>query len=77
MYSATDNDSIKSLGYRHPYAVTGVRIATAIWTLIIGIILVSDGYTWAWGLFAVSAAVFTVAYIPARAFFGSRRNGRS
>jgi len=76
MSTATDN-SLTSFGYRHPYAVTGVRIAAAIWTLIIGVILVSHGYREAWALFAVSAAVFAVAYIRARAFFGSRRNGQS
>jgi hypothetical protein len=76
MYIATDNNSLASFGYRHPYAVTGVRIVAAIWTLTIGIILVSHGYQAAWMLFPVSAAVFAVAYIRARAFFGSRRNGR-
>ena len=77
MYAATDNSSLTSFGYRHPYAVTGVRIAAAIWNLILGIILVSHGHRWAWVLFAVSAAIFAVAYIRARAFFGSRRNGQS
>lgn len=77
MYTPTDNSSLTSFGYRHPYAVTGVRIAAAIWTLINGVILVSHGYRWAWALFAVSAAVFAIAYIRARAFFGSRRDGRS
>jgi hypothetical protein len=77
MYTPTDNSSLTSFGYRHPYAVTGVRIAAAIWTLIIGVILVSHGYRGAGALFAVSAAVFAVAYIRARAFFGYRRDGRS
>ena len=77
MYTPTDNSSLTSFGYRHPYAVTGVRIAAAIWTLIIGVILVSHGYRWAWALFAVSAAVFAIACIRARAFFGSRCDGRS
>ena len=77
MYSATDNSSVTSFGYRHPYAVTGVRIAAAIWTLIVGVTLVSHGYRGGWALFAVSAAVFAITYIRARAFFGSRRNARS
>ena len=77
MYTATDNSSLTSLGYRHPYAVTGVRIAAAIWNLILGIALVSHGHQWAWLLFAVSATIFAVAYIRARAFFGASRNGRS
>jgi hypothetical protein len=77
MYAATGSSSLRSWGYRHPYAVTGVRITAATWNLVLGIILVSRGYQWAWVLFAVSAAIFSAAYILARGKPGSRRSGQN
>jgi hypothetical protein len=77
MYAATGNGSLRSWGYRHPHAVTGVRIAAATWNLFLGIILVSHGYQWAWVLFAVSAAIFSAAFILGRGKTGSRRSRRS
>jgi hypothetical protein len=76
MYAATGSSSLRSWGYRHPYAVTGVRITAATWNLVLGIILVSHGYRWAWVLFAVSAVIFSAAYILARGKSGSRRSGQ-
>jgi hypothetical protein len=54
-----------------------VRIAAGAWNLILGIILLSHGYRWAWVLFAVSAVIFSAAYILARGKSGSRRGGQS
>ena len=77
MYAATGHSSLRSWGYRHPYVVTGVRIAAGTWNLVLGIILLSHGYRWAWALFAVSAAIFSAAYIRARGKSGSRRSSQS
>jgi len=77
MYAATGNSSLRSWGYRHPYAVTGVRITAGTWNLVLGIILLAHGYQWAWVLFAVSAAIFSAAYILARGKSGSRRSGQN
>jgi hypothetical protein len=77
MYAATRSSSLRSWGYRHPYAVTGMRITGGTWNLVLGIILLSHGYQWAWVLFAVSAAIFSAAYILARGKSGSRRSGHS
>jgi hypothetical protein len=77
MYAATGSSSLRSWGYRHPHAVTGVRITAATWNLILGVILVSHGYQWAWVLFAVSAAIFSAAYILARGKPGARRSGQN
>jgi hypothetical protein len=76
MYAATHNSSLRSWGYRHPYAVTGVRIAAGTWNLLLGIFFLAHGYRWAWVLFAVSAAIFAAAYILARGKSGSRRRGQ-
>ncbi len=73
MYAATSS-SLRSWGYRHPYAVTGVRMAAGTWNLVLGLILVAHGYQWAWVLFAVSAAIFSAAYILARGKAGSRHS---
>jgi predicted acyltransferase len=54
-----------------------VRITAATWNLILGVILVSHGYQWAWVLFAVSAAIFSAAYILARGKPGARRSGQN
>jgi hypothetical protein len=77
MYAATGNSGLRSWAHRHPYVVTGVRIAAGTWNLLIGIILLSHGYRWGLVLFAVSAAIFSAAYILARGKSGSRRNGQS
>jgi hypothetical protein len=77
MYAATGSSTLRSWGYRHPYAVTGVRIAAGTWNLVLGIILLSHGYRWAVVLFAVSAAIFSAAYILGRGKSGSRRGGQS
>ena len=77
MYAATGSSSLGSWGFRHPYAVTGVRVAAATWNLVLGIILVSHGYQWAWVLFAVSAAIFSAAYILGRGKAGSRHSGQN
>jgi hypothetical protein len=77
MYAATGNSSLRSWGYRHPYAVTGVRITAGTWNLVLGIILLSYGYRWAWALFAVSAAIFSAAYILAQGKPGSRRSDQN
>jgi hypothetical protein len=77
MYAATGSSSLRSWGYRHPQAVTGVRITAATWNLVLGIFFLSHGYQWAWVLFAVSAAIFSAAYILAPGKPGSRRNGQN
>jgi hypothetical protein len=77
MYAATGNTSLRSWGYRHPYVVTGVRVTAGTWNLVLGIILLSYGYRWAVVLFAVSAVIFSAAYIRARGKDGFRRGGRS
>ena len=77
MYAATGSSSLRAWGYRHPRAVTGVRIAAATWNLVLGIILVSHGYQWAWVLFAVSAAIFSAACVLGRGKAGSRRSGQN
>jgi hypothetical protein len=77
MYEATGNSSLGSWGYRHPYVVTGVRITAGTWNLVLGIVLVSHGYRWAVVLFAVSAVIFSAAYMLARGKNGSRRMGQS
>jgi hypothetical protein len=35
MYAATGSSSLRSWGYRHPQAVTGVRITAATWNLVL------------------------------------------
>jgi hypothetical protein len=77
MYAATGNSSLRSWGYRHPYAVTGVRIAAGTWNLVLGLFFLSHGHQWAWVLFAVSAVIFSAAYILARGESGSRRSGQN
>jgi hypothetical protein len=77
MYAATGNSGLRSWGYRHPYAVTGVRIAAATWNLVLGIFFLSRGYQWAWVLFAVSAAVFSAACILGRGKSGVRHSGQN
>ena len=77
MYAATGNSSLRSWGYRHPHVVTGVRITAGTWNLILGIVLLAHGYRWAMVLFAVSAVIFSAAYIQARGKNGSRRSGQS
>jgi len=47
-----------------------------VYRLVLGIILLSHGYRWAWVLFAVSAVIFSAAYILARGKSGSRRSGQ-
>jgi predicted acyltransferase len=54
-----------------------VRIIAGTWSLVLGIILLSHGYQWAWGLFAVSAVIFSAAYVLAQAKSGSRHGGPS
>jgi hypothetical protein len=76
MYAATGNSSLRSWGYRHPYAVTGVRITAGTWNLVLGIVLLSHGYRWAWVLFAVSAVIFSAAYILARGKTARATGGR-
>jgi hypothetical protein len=66
MYAATGNSSLSSWGHRHPHAVTGVRIAAGTWNLALGVVLLSHGYRWALVLLAVSAVIFSAAYIQAR-----------
>jgi hypothetical protein len=72
MYTAT------SWGYRHPRVCTGLRIATATWNLIAGLVLATHGY-WGWAvvLLAVSAFVFCAAYLYARGYSESRRKTQS
>ena len=53
----------QSWGYRHPYVVTGVRIAAGTWNLILGIILIAHGYQWGAALFAVAALIFWAAFM--------------
>jgi hypothetical protein len=43
-----------------------VRIAAGAWNLALGIILLAHGYWWAVVLFAVSAVIFSAAYVAAR-----------
>jgi len=54
-----------------------VRIIAGAWNLALGIILLAHGYRWALVLFAVSAMIFSAAYIQARGKSGSRRSGQS
>ncbi len=78
MYAATgSSSSLRSWGYRHPYAVTGVRVAAGTWNLVLGIFFLSHGQRWAWVLFAVSAAIFSAACILARGKSGSRRSSQN
>ena len=77
MFAATGNRSLRSWGYRHPYAVTGLRITGGTWNLVLGIILLAHGYRWAWLLFVVSAVIFSAAYVLARGKSGSRRSSQS
>jgi hypothetical protein len=77
MYAASGNSSLRAWGYRHPYAVTGMRVIGGAWNLVLGIILVAHGYRWAWVLFVVSAVVFSAAYVLARGKPGSRRRSQS
>jgi hypothetical protein len=77
MYASTGNSILRSWGYRHPYVITGVRITAGAWNLILGIILLSHGYRWAWVLFVVSAVIFSAAYLLARGKSGSRRSGQN
>jgi hypothetical protein len=67
-----------SWGYRHRYLTTGIRIAVAIWNLIVGAALLAHGYL-GWGLLelAVSASIFVAAYLYARRYSAVRRSGRS
>lgn len=65
-----------SWGYRHPYTVTGVRIAAGTWNLILGSILLSHGYQWGSVLFAVAALIFMAAYFLARGKSGTRLRGQ-
>jgi hypothetical protein len=67
----------RSRGYRHPYISTGVRITAGTWNLLLGIILLSHGYRWGVALLAVSALVFSAAYILGRGKLGPRSNGHS
>jgi len=67
----------RSWGYRHPYAVTGVRIAAASWNLLLGVLLVSHGYLWGAALFAVSALIFWRTYSTAPGKSASRSHGQS
>jgi hypothetical protein len=53
-----------------------VRITAGTWNLVLGIILLSHGYRWAVVLLAVSAVLFSAAYILARGKNGSRRRGQ-
>lgn len=76
MYAASGSSVLRSWGYRHPSVVTGMRIAGGTWNLILGIILLSHGYRWAWVLFAVSAAIFSASYILGRDRSGSGRSGQ-
>ena len=66
----------RSWGYRHPYTVTGVRIAAGTWNLILGSILLSHGYQWGSVLLAVAALIYTAAYLLARGKSGSRLHGQ-
>jgi hypothetical protein len=77
MYAATGSSSLRSWGYRHPQAATGVRITAATWNLVLGIFFLSHGHQWAWVLFAVSAAIFSAAYILGRGKPGARRSGQN
>ena len=65
-----------SWGYRHPYAVTGIRVAAGTWNLILGSILLSHGYRWGLAMYAVSALIFCAAYFLARKNSGSRFHGQ-
>ncbi len=65
----------RSWGYRHPYICTGVRITAGTSNLVLGILLLSQGYRWGLVLLAVSALIFGAAYILARGKSESRRNG--
>jgi hypothetical protein len=76
MYAASGNSVLRSWGYRHPYAVTGMRVAGGAWNLVLGIILLAHGYRWAWLLFVVSAVIFSAAYVLARGKSGSRRSSQ-
>ncbi|HEY1004228.1 MAG TPA: hypothetical protein VGD83_31780 [Streptosporangiaceae bacterium] len=67
----------RSWGYRHPYVVTGVRIAAATWNLILGIILLTHGYQWGAALFAVSALIFWAAYMRAPGHAAAQRTSHS
>src|ERR1700753_4016679 len=66
----------RSWGYRHPYISAGVRVTAGTWNLLLGVILVSHGYRWGVVLFAVSALLFSAAYVLGRGKVGSRGNGR-
>jgi hypothetical protein len=77
MYAATGSSSLRSWGYRHPNAVTGVRIAAGTWNLVLGIFFLAHGQRWAWVLFAVSVAIFSAAFILARGKSGSRRSSQN
>jgi hypothetical protein len=72
MYAST------SWGYRHHHLSTGVRIAAAIWNLIVGTALLAHGYRW-WGVFelTVSASIFVAAYFFARRHTAARSGGQS
>jgi hypothetical protein len=72
MYTAT------SWGYRHRRVSTGLRIATATWNLIAGIVLATYGY-WGWALvvLAISASVFCAAYFYDRRYSKIRRKSQS
>ena len=54
-----------------------LRIAAGAWNLALGIILLAHGYRWAVVLLAVSAMIFSAAYIAARGKSGSQRSGQS
>jgi hypothetical protein len=54
-----------------------VRITAATWNLVLGIFFLSHGHQWAWVLFAVSAAIFSAAYILGRGKPGARRSGQN
>ncbi len=67
----------RSWGYRHPRASTGMRITSATWNVVLGILLLSHGYRWGAALFAVPVLIFGTAYIVARGKSESRSNGQS
>jgi drug/metabolite transporter (DMT)-like permease len=70
MYAATP------WGYRHRRLVTGVRIATGTWNLILGIIFLSHGYQWGAALVVTSALIFSAAYVLARGKSEYRRTSQ-
>jgi hypothetical protein len=60
MYAAT------SWGYRHPHICMGVRIAAGTWNLVLGSLLLANGYRWGVALIATAALIFWAAYVMRR-----------